>query len=178
MIYCVEDERNIRELLIYTLETTGFKARGFGNGNELMKALKEEIPELILLDIMLPEEDGISVPSWRTGSPEPAALYDRSYLEHKDKYSSFLGGNQPLCVLENPAITDGSKLLLIRDSYSDSLAPFLAQRFSEVHLVDLRYYHTSVADYMAEQGIDTTVVLYSVSNFLADRNLIYLAPRG
>ena len=45
MIYCVEDERNIRELLIYTLETTGFKARGFGNGNELMKALKEEIPE-------------------------------------------------------------------------------------------------------------------------------------
>ena len=44
MIYCVEDERNIRELLIYTLETTGFKARGFGNGNELMKVLKEEIP--------------------------------------------------------------------------------------------------------------------------------------
>ena len=58
MIYCVEDERNIRELLIYTLETTGFKARGFGNGNELMKALKEEIPELILLDIMLPGDDG------------------------------------------------------------------------------------------------------------------------
>ena len=53
MIYCVEDERNIRELLIYTLETTGFKAKGFGNGAELMKALKEETPELILLDIML-----------------------------------------------------------------------------------------------------------------------------
>ena len=61
MIYCVEDERNIRELLIYTLETTGFKARGFGNGNELMKALKEEIPELILLDIMLPGDDGYTI---------------------------------------------------------------------------------------------------------------------
>ena len=82
------------------------------------------------------------------------------------------------CASLNPAITDGSKLLLIRDSYSDSLAPFLAQRFSEVHLVDLRYYHTSVADYMAEQGIDTAVVLYSVSNFITDRNLIYLATRG
>ena len=123
-------------------------------------------------------EDDLRVTSWKSGKEEPGRLYDRSYLEHKDKYSSFLGGNQPLCVLENPAITDGSKLLLIRDSYSDSLAPFLAQRFSEVHLVDLRYYHTSVADYMAEQGIDTAVVLYSVSNFLADRNLIYLAPRG
>lgn len=61
MIYCVEDERNIRELLIYTLETTGFKASGFGNGNELMKALKEEIPELILLDIMLPGDDGYTI---------------------------------------------------------------------------------------------------------------------
>ena len=61
MIYCVEDERNIRELLIYTLETTGFKARGFGNGTELMKAIKEEIPELILLDIMLPDVDGFQI---------------------------------------------------------------------------------------------------------------------
>ena len=61
MIYCVEDERNIRELLIYTLETTGFQTRGFGNGEELMKALKEEIPELILLDIMLPGEDGYTI---------------------------------------------------------------------------------------------------------------------
>ena len=61
MIYCVEDERNIRELLIYTLETTGFKARGVGNGNELMEALKEEIPELILLDIMLPGDDGYTI---------------------------------------------------------------------------------------------------------------------
>ena len=123
-------------------------------------------------------EDSLRVTSWKSGKEEPGRLYDRSYLEHKDKYSSFLGGNQPLCVLKNPAITDGSKLLLIRDSYSDSLAPFLAQRFSEVHLLDLRYYHASVADYMAEQGIDTAVVLYSVSNFITDRNLIYLAPRG
>ena len=61
MIYCVEDERNIRELLIYKLETTGFKAKGFGNGAELMKALKEEIPELILLDIMLPGDDGYTI---------------------------------------------------------------------------------------------------------------------
>ena len=129
------------------------------------------------IEYWVPEDD-LRVTSWKSGKEEPGRLYDRSYLEHKDKYSSFLGGNQPLCVLENPAITDGSKLLLIRDSYSDSLAPFLAQRFSEVHLLDLRYYHASVADYMAEQGIDTAVVLYSVSNFLADRNLIYLAPRG
>lgn len=61
MIYCVEDERNIRELLIYTLETTGFQAKGFENGRELRLALEEELPELILLDIMLPGEDGYSI---------------------------------------------------------------------------------------------------------------------
>ena len=52
MIYCVEDEKNIRELLIYTLETTGFSARGMANSKELKDALKEELPDLILLDIM------------------------------------------------------------------------------------------------------------------------------
>lgn len=61
MIYCVEDENNIRELLIYTLETTGFSARGMADGKELRAALKEELPDLILLDIMLPGEDGYSI---------------------------------------------------------------------------------------------------------------------
>ena len=120
------------------------------------------------------EEDGISVTSWRTGSPEPAALYDRSYLEKKDKYSSFLGGNQPLCVLKNEHNPDGGKILLVRDSYSDSLAPFLAQSFSEVHLLDLRYYRAPVSQYAAENGIDEIVVLYSVPNFITDRNLVLL----
>lgn len=120
------------------------------------------------------EEDGLSVTSWRNGSPEEAALYDRSYLEKKDKYSAFLGGNQPLCVIQNKNVTDGSKLLLIRDSYADSLAPFLSQRFSEVHLLDLRYYRASAAQYAAENGIGEIVVLYSVQNFISDRNLVLL----
>ena len=54
MIFCVEDDSNIRELVIYTLETTGFKARGFEDGKEFLEALALETPELILLDIMLP----------------------------------------------------------------------------------------------------------------------------
>ena len=54
MIYCVEDDDNIRELVIYTLETTGLKARGFADGSAFTEALAFETPELILLDIMLP----------------------------------------------------------------------------------------------------------------------------
>ena len=61
MIYCVEDDSNIRELVVYTLESTGMKACGFPDGTAFMKALAFETPEHVLLDIMLPGEDGISL---------------------------------------------------------------------------------------------------------------------
>ncbi len=61
MIYCVEDDRGIRELMTYTLNASGIKAEGFKDGKELDEALKKEKPSLITLDIMLPGEDGISI---------------------------------------------------------------------------------------------------------------------
>ena len=61
MIYFVEDDSNIRELVIYTLNSTGMEARSFESGQGLFEALVFETPELILLDIMLPGEDGISI---------------------------------------------------------------------------------------------------------------------
>lgn len=61
MIYCVEDDKNIRELVVYTLETTGFKAQGFEEGNSFFRALALNTPELILLDVMLPGEDGLAI---------------------------------------------------------------------------------------------------------------------
>lgn len=61
MIYCVEDERNIRELIVYTLESSGLEARGFEDGEAFFSGLKQEIPQLVLLDIMLPGEDGLSI---------------------------------------------------------------------------------------------------------------------
>lgn len=70
MIYCVEDEKNIRELLVYTLEATGFSAKGMEDGAGLFQALKKEKPELILLDIMLPGEDGYGVLEKLKAEPE------------------------------------------------------------------------------------------------------------
>ena len=70
MIYCVEDDSNIRDLVVYTLETTGYKARGFEDGKACMEALASETPELILLDIMLPGEDGMSILGRLKAAPE------------------------------------------------------------------------------------------------------------
>lgn len=61
MIYCLEDDNGIRDLVIYTLTVSGFSAKGFSEPKSFWKALSEDLPELILLDIMLPEEDGISI---------------------------------------------------------------------------------------------------------------------
>lgn len=61
MIWCVDDDNTIRDIEVYTLESTGFKARGFGDGQTLLEALKIEKPELIILDIMLPGEDGVEI---------------------------------------------------------------------------------------------------------------------
>lgn len=61
MIYCLEDERNIRELIVYTLESSGFHAAGFSNGTDFFAAVAEEIPDLVLLDIMLPKENGLTI---------------------------------------------------------------------------------------------------------------------
>jgi two-component system alkaline phosphatase synthesis response regulator PhoP len=57
----VEDDSGIRELMIYTLNSAGFEARGFVCGNDFFEALKKEIPQLVMLDIMLPGEDGIEI---------------------------------------------------------------------------------------------------------------------
>lgn len=61
MIYCVEDDNGIRNLMLYTLNTSGFEAKGFADSASFWKAIENETPELILLDIMLPGEDGISM---------------------------------------------------------------------------------------------------------------------
>ena len=59
MIYLVEDDANIRELVVYTLNSTGYESRGFGTPSEFWKAMDEQLPQLVLLDIMLPEESGL-----------------------------------------------------------------------------------------------------------------------
>ena len=74
MIYCVEDDDNIRELVIYTLETTGLKARGFAEGSAFMEALAFDTPELILLDIMLPGEDGLELLKKLKSSPKTKGI--------------------------------------------------------------------------------------------------------
>lgn len=74
MIYLLEDDRNIRDFTVYALQSAGFAAKGFALPSEFRTAVAEEVPELVLLDIMLPEEDGISVLRWLRSMPKTENL--------------------------------------------------------------------------------------------------------
>ena len=114
---------------------------------------------------------GVTVEAGR----ETRGLYVDSFLDEKDQYASFLGGNGPLYIVRNPAAASDETLLVVRDSYSDSLAPFLSQQFAEIHLLDLRYYRTGVAQYAQNVGADRILVCYSVENFIKDLDAVFLA---
>ncbi len=74
MIFCVDDDNTIRDIEVYALEQTGFKAKGFADGAALLEALKAETPELIILDIMLPGKDGIEILKEIRSNPETCKI--------------------------------------------------------------------------------------------------------
>ena len=120
------------------------------------------------------DSDGITV-TVNTGTGEDThGLYVDSFLSEKDQYSSFLGGNNPLYVIENPNAATDETLLVVRDSFADSLAPFLTQYYKTIHMIDLRYYRMGVAGYAEAIGADAIFICYSVNNFQSDSNMIYL----
>ena len=126
-----------------------------------------------------PDTITVYVPEHRTevvsnfnGREEFGSLYVPEQLEVKNKYAYFLGGNQPLCVIRSQA--RGPKLLLIRDSYTDCLAPFLTERFEEIHLFDLRYNRLSPSEYIRDHNIDMVLVLYSVETYFSEENQFLL----
>lgn len=74
MIYCVEDDASIRELVVYTLNSTGFQAEGFDNSKDFFQMVAVKPPELVLLDIMLPDEDGVAILKKLKHSPATQAI--------------------------------------------------------------------------------------------------------
>ncbi len=70
MIWCVDDDATIREIEVYTLNSTGFQAEGFADGKSMFVAMEKEKPELIVLDIMLPGEDGVEILKKLRENPE------------------------------------------------------------------------------------------------------------
>ena len=125
------------------------------------------------MEIFVTEPEGLEITNYPQGSPVEGQLYDWSRLEVKDKYTFFYGGNTPLLEIET-GVEDAPSLLILRDSYMDSLSPFLLESYSRIHILDLRYYRASLSDYIAQNGFDDVLVCYSIDNFSTDSNIFLL----
>ena len=91
MIYLVEDDESIRELVIYTLKSQGFEAKGFERPSLFWKELEKEHPSLLLLDVMLPEEDGISILKKLRVSPDTRKLPIIMLTARGSEYDTVIG---------------------------------------------------------------------------------------
>ncbi|MBQ8249571.1 MAG: hypothetical protein IJY93_06795 [Clostridia bacterium] len=101
-------------------------------------------------------------------------FYDRSYLEKKDKYSAFIGGNSGRVRITAQDGKERETLVLIKDSFGHSLAPFLAMHF-DLDILDLRYYTAqSVSDVIAESGAGKVLIIYNLDSVLSGDTLVQL----
>ncbi len=98
----------------------------------------------------------------QTGKQKRDNIFWEEYLQKKDKYSVFLGGNHSVDVVKNANVANGKKLLILKDSYANSMVPFLVTNFSEIHIIDLRYYNQDIYDYIQQNGITETAAIYSI----------------
>lgn len=100
-------------------------------------------------------------------------FYEMSRLETKDKYSVFLDSNHPMITIQT-GMANGKKLAVVKDSYANSMIPFLANHFEEIHILDLRFLNMPIATYVREQGIEDVLLLYNVQNFAVENKLSLL----
>ena len=94
-------------------------------------------------------------------------------LEIKDKYTTYLDGNHPFIKITSNS-SNKEKLLVIKDSYAHSLLPLLADNYSEIYVVDLRYYHQSVSELAKSLNISKVLFINNLEFLSTDDNFLWL----
>lgn len=101
------------------------------------------------------------------------SMFFYDHLEEDDKYPVFIDGNHALTEITNTSAKGGT-LVMIKDSFSHCLAPFLADNYSKIILVDMRYYKLSVSDLIEQENPEQVVVLYGIDNIATDTDIVWL----
>lgn len=108
-----------------------------------------------------------------TDTDEFSSMYFYNHLEEDDKYPVFIDGNHALTEITN-SNAKGGTILLVKDSFSHSLAPFLAENYSKIILVDMRYYKMSVSQIVEQEKPEQIVFLYGIDNIATDTDLVWI----
>ena len=109
-----------------------------------------------------------------TSSKTSNSIFFTEHLSEDDKYPVYLDGNHSLVTVKNNKCDNGKKLLIVKDSYAHCFTTFLYEHYSEIYMVDMRYYRKSVSSLVSENGITDVLYLYGVDNFSTDTNSAWL----
>ena len=102
---------------------------------------------------------------------ETQSLYNFDYLDKKDKYSLFLDNNHSLINIINSDVETG-RLLIIKDSFANSMIPLLVNHYHEIDVIDPRYYKRSISKYISENNIEEVLLIYNYGIIATDKNIL------
>ena len=102
------------------------------------------------------------------------SFYFYSHLSEDDKYPVFIDGNHAVTEIINNKADKGT-VIVVKDSFSHCLAPFLSESYNKVILVDMRYYKLSVSDLAKKEKAENVIVLYGIDNFATDTDLVWVS---
>lgn len=123
------------------------------------------------ITIYINPEDVLTVTYVDTGEVTDS-LYNFDYLEAKDKYSLFLDNIHPLIEIENAAADSQDELMLIKDSYANSIVPFLAHHYKKIYILDTRYYRDGPSSFLSEhETITDILLLYNLNTLDSDTGI-------
>ena len=164
LAYC-EFMKSINEELVDINELEGVSLDGF-YGTYFSKAKPFNIqPDKLTYY----ELDNVSI---EIGEEYYPSIYDYSKIELRDKYALFLYGNNGLSIIKNNNLNNGKKMLVIKDSFANSLIPFLTQNYEEIHVIDLRNYTYRLSGYLKENEFDNILLCYNIITLCKDNVIV------
>lgn len=103
-----------------------------------------------------------------------SSLFFPAHLSAHDQYPVYLDGDHPLATVRNLDTKSDKRLLVIKDSFADSLVPLLVGHYREIVLVDLRYYHDAVSELIQEKPFDEILIVYSLEHIISETEIGWL----
>ncbi len=165
----------MNSLSMEAVDNTDFtvhKAEGFlGTYYSKFRGSFTEPEEFVLYER---ESADLSVEYVGENRTENRVIFKENLSIH-DKYKTYLDGNYPLIRIKDENKSSGKKVLVLKDSFANAMAPYLSESFREVHYLDLRYYNLSLEDYMREESFDEVILLYGMDSFGEETSLKKLA---
>ena len=125
-------------------------------------------------DIYIYDYDNDIIVDYVLDNKRVNSLYNFDYLDKKDKYALFLDNNHSLIEITNKKINNNKSIIIIKNSYANAFIPFLVNHYQKIYVIDLRYYNSSVTEFIQNNGINDILILYNLNNMYSDISLIKL----